>query len=351
VLLSRSDARAAAKRFAEAAVDAKYFYAAWFDAGVASEAARDDAAAEAHYRQALALRPDYGAALCNLSQLLRRTGRAADAAALVADALAKSPEKAGPHVAAAQQALEAKSWTTVEKEALAALKTDERNVTAMYLMARMFRASGRIDTARFALDNALALERGNAQLQLELGRVLTAQKENKLALVAYEKAARLRPTLLEAQECYGLALLREGLATEAVRVLETVVSLDPTSARARLHHGNALRATKQHSQAEAAYQKALELQPTLGAAMFNLGLLYVDNVLPGVDEVARLQKAVVSLRAFLSTNPDAVAKKRAEEYVEATDKRISKELKRREREEKRKRDDAAAPPAEPKGDK
>lgn len=346
VEVARRDPAGAVARFVDAASATTGFYAAWFNAGAAAEAAGDVGSAERHYRQALATRPDYGLALLNLSSLLTRLSRDSEAQRLIDDAARRFPEKAGPHLAAATRALQLRDLTKAEEEARASMRFDERNVPAMWVMARVFRAQGRLDTARFAIDNALALEPGNALLHLERGHVLLAQTEKKDALVAFERAARLRPALAEAQEAYGLLALELGYSAEALRALDALVRLEPKGARAQLHHGNALRASKQYPQAEAAYRKALELDPSLDEARFNLGVLYLDNPVAAGDELARWKTGLQSLQDYKkSGRADAATGKRLDEYIEATEKRIAKEQKRREREEKRKAEDAKKPPA------
>jgi Tfp pilus assembly protein PilF len=346
-LMGREPGRAA-QRFVAAAEANPAFYAAWFNAGVAAETAGDNTGAEEHYKKALVVRPDHGPALGNLALLLGRSQRDGEAAKLIEDAKAKHAERAGPHLAAAMRAQQRNEPATVEKEALSALRFDERNVGAMYLMARLFRQQGRLDTARFAVENALALEPGNALLLVEQGRLLEADKDIKGALVAYEKAARMRPQLAEAQECYGLLLLQTGLAADARNALAAVVAVAPSSARAHLHLANAQRAVKDYGAAEQSYRKALELDAADADAHFNLGVLYIDNVVGNPDDVLRWQGAIAELKLFLAApQANAADKTRANNYVEATEKRLAKEIKRREREEKRKREDSAAPAAAP----
>lgn len=347
--LLRRDPGAASQRFAAAAAASPGFYGAWFNAGVAAEMAGDVAAAEGHYRQALRVRPDHGPSLLNLATLLAGNGRTADADRLVADAVRASPSRPGPRVAAAMLALRQRDLAGAEREAREALGFDERNVPAMLVLAQVFRGQGRLDTARFAVDNALALEPGNALLHLERGHILVALNERQDALFAYERASRLRPTLAEALEPYGRLLLERGFAVEARAALEMLVKLRPKSGLAWLHLGNAQRANKAYPAADAAYRKALELDPALDEAHFNLGLLAIDNAVGDSDELVRLQKAVESLKLYQSRGrPDAATSARLNEYIEATEKRISREAKRRERDRKRQVEEAAksaAPPA------
>jgi tetratricopeptide (TPR) repeat protein len=344
----RRDPRAAAQRFAAAAQASPGFYAAWFNAGVAAEAAGDVAAAEQHYRATLRVRPDYGPALTNLATLLSSTGKDGEAQKVVENALRTHPEAAGPHLAAADRALRTRDLAGAESEARLALGVDERNVGAMLVMAQVFRAQGRVETARFAVDNALALEPGNALLHLERGHILLKQDDKQEALFAYERAARLRPTLAEALEPYGRLLLERGFAPEALTTFQALVQRRPQSAVAHLHLGNALRGNKQYEPAEAAYKKALELDAYLDEVHFNLGVLYIDNNVGGGDELARLERGLAALRLYQSrAKPDAATKARLAEYIDATDKRVVREQKRRERDRKRQADDAAKAAAAP----
>jgi Tfp pilus assembly protein PilF len=359
----RVDPRAAVNKFVAVASASPGFYAAWFNAGAAAEAAGDRVAAEQHYRQALKVRADYGPALANLAVLLTATGRDADAQRLVDDALTKHGDAAGPHLAAAIRSLGGRDLVTAEREAREAVQKDERNVPAMLVMAQVFRAQGRLDTARFAVDNALALEPGNALLHVERGLILQAQGEAQEALFAFERAARLHPTLADALEPYGKLLLERGFAANALQVLRTLSQLRPKSGSAQLLLANALRATKDYGGAEAGYRRALELDQYIDEAHFNLGLLYIDNAVGGADELVRLQRGVAELRTYESkARPDATTKARLAEYLDSTDKRIARETKRRERDQKRKAEDAkkaeapapapaaaapAAPPAAP----
>lgn len=69
---------------------------AWFERGLALEAT-DPAAAEAAYRQALALAPDLEVAYLNLGAMLSDAGRFADMAALSDEAVAHCPDSALVH--------------------------------------------------------------------------------------------------------------------------------------------------------------------------------------------------------------------------------------------------------------
>ncbi len=346
--LVRGNPRGAMEGFVKAAAGSPGFYAAWFNAGAAAETAGDLQAAEKYYVQALKVRPDYGLALTNLEGLLSATSRDADAQRLVEEALRLNADKAGPHVAAALRSLRGGDLMTAEREARDAVRKDERNVPAMLVMAQIFRLQGRLDTARFAVDNALALEPGNALLHVERGRVLQAQGDRKDALIAFERAARLQPTMPDALDPYGRLLLEAGLSSDALQAFLVLSRLRPKSGAAQVLLANALRATKDYLGAEAAYKQALVLEPDLHDVHFNLGVLYIDNGVGDPDELVRLQRGVAELRQYEERAlPDADTKARLLDYLESTDKRIGREAKRRERDQKRKADDAKKSEGDP----
>lgn len=350
---ARSNPAAAVARFVDAAGKTTYFYAAYFNAATASEAAGDLAGAERYYREALKIRPDYGPALANLYLLYRAQNKVADANRVVDDALRTHAESAGPHLAAATRAQAARDVSLTESEALQALKLDERSVPAMRLMAWVFFEQRRFESAAFALENALKLEPGNGLLHLELGHVQLKLKEERKALEAFGRAAKLRPELADAQENYGVLMLQYGETDEAVVAFQKVVTLRPKSASAQLHLGNGLRAQKKYVEAEAAYKKALELDPKMASVHFNLGLLYIDNELPGVDYLERLKRAEGAMTAYAAAGemPKEVAT-RVDDYQGTLTKLITREEKKRQRDAERKaiEDDkkakAGAKPAE-----
>jgi tetratricopeptide (TPR) repeat protein len=60
-----------------------------------------------------------------------------------------------------------------------------------------------------------------------------------------------------------------------------------------LNLADAFRATKQWTQAKAAFDKALQMEPNLAQAHFNMGLMYMSAgaEFPNLDEIQSLQAA------------------------------------------------------------
>lgn len=338
VQLSQSEPARAAQAFADAASQTTYFYAAWYNAGAAAARAGDRRAAESYYRKALETRPDYGPALTNLAMLLEQTGRATEAQQVISKALREHGDRAGPHLAASAAAFRINQWDTAEKEALKAVRIDERMVPAQHIMARIFMQKERYETARFALENAIDLEPGNALLRLDLGHVLQKLDQDRNALLEYGKAAQLRPDLAEAQQSYGNMLLQNGDPEAALVALQKAVELQPNVPDAHLNFGNALRANKKYKEAVAAYEKAIELDESTAAAYFNLALLYMDNEVEGMEELDQLKQASsqFDMYAEVAGEPGDEIQARLDEYAESIGKRVKRIERRLERQRQRK---------------
>ena len=71
-------------------------------------------------------------------------------------------------------------------------------------------------------------------------------------------------------------------------------------------------------------------------ALFNLGVLYLDNDMGGKDPITRNQQSVEFLRSFVSkvkVSPDEQGQ--IDEYIETAQKAIESEQKRRDRDKRR----------------
>jgi TPR repeat protein len=118
-----------------------------------------------------------------------------------------------------------------------------------------------------------------------------------------------------------------------------------------LNLGSALKGQQKYAEAETAMKRALELDPANADTQFNLGILYLDGQLPGVEPLARLEQAVSWFERYkqaanrgASATPDPV-----EQYLAEARKRIEVERKRADSARKTAKDAAPAAPTEPSG--
>jgi tetratricopeptide (TPR) repeat protein len=115
-----------------------------------------------------------------------------------------------------------------------------------------------------------------------------------------EEAIRLDPNLPAAQESMGLLLFRQDKRYEAERYFSRAVALDSKSALAYYYHAMLLMSqgadAEEMAEAKTALEKAVALNPGLGWAWSNLGLLYANDA-------GALDKALSAAKRAVDTVP------------------------------------------------
>jgi tetratricopeptide (TPR) repeat protein len=112
-----------------------------------------------------------------------------------------------------------------------------------------------------------------ARAAYERGKVAVDQQQYGLALVAFQEAVQLDPTVAQYADALGTVLVHMRQLQGALAWLDRAVALDPTFGDAHFHRGTALAESGRFEDAVAAYRRALAL-PTLtvpDAAHQNLG--------------------------------------------------------------------------------
>ena len=179
-----------------------------------------------------------------------------------------------------------------EEECKKALKADEKNVPAMVALANAYAARKRYELARMVLENARQVDEADPAIWNRLGFVEMALGNRPQAIEHFKAAAALRPDYPEAHANYGAILADADDFAGAAQELELAVKYAPRSAGAWLDLGNAYRGLQEFEKAEAAYQKALALDPALNDARFNLAVLYLDVAKPGLPTLQRLEQGL-----------------------------------------------------------
>lgn len=133
------------------------------------------------------------------------------------------------------------------------------------------------DIARAATMTRRALRRssGDAKLQLQLGKIYAVQERFQAAEEQFRAAIAVDPDNIEAKRRLALALQHSGKeAEEAELLVKEVVAAAPDDLQAWLQLG-ALFANldNRYEDAEAAFARALEIDPTSSSALHNYGLL------------------------------------------------------------------------------
>jgi tetratricopeptide (TPR) repeat protein len=119
--------------------------------------------------------------------------------------------------------------------------------------------------------------------------------QDKDALAALERAARLLPRDPECHSNLGAALRQAGRLEAALACYNRAIEIVPTSAEVWNNLGNALRDLGRCREAVDAFRRALDLQPTFAKAHNNLGNAFQD--------LGRADDAMASYRRALALDP------------------------------------------------
>ncbi|TDG21619.1 tetratricopeptide repeat protein [Paraburkholderia silviterrae] len=261
-----------------------------YEAALAAWRAGQLAAADEHCCAVLAQSPEHAEALHLRTLIAHQQGRAAEAAALLREALA--PHQDAQRLVDFATALRMQGRIDDTRAALRrALALDPTLANAHFYLSNTF---GPDDAAQADahLRAALCLDPALAEAHNNLGNLLRATRP-KEAQAAFERAIELRPDFMQAHFNLGTLLVstQPGAAEAALR---RALELDPSFAPAwnRLGH---LLAEAHPDEAEAALRRAIELNPELAAAHFNLGNLLCER---------RPDVAAQALRRAVALQPD-----------------------------------------------
>ena len=210
--------------------------------------------------------------------------------------------------------------------------------------ALVYLTKGDLDKALKALDKSLALDQQFDQTYLILGDVYRAKGEMDKAIEAYEKALEINPKSVQARSVLGALYAHQGDLEKAIAENQAIIKIAPRNYEAHknlavLYHelgqddkalsearvaldlapekekaalqnfitqlmpygkylaeGDAYLKEKKYKEAEKAYLKALEMDPTLVQALSALGYIYAQT--------GRLEEAIEKNKAVLALNPN-----------------------------------------------
>jgi tetratricopeptide (TPR) repeat protein len=281
------------------------------------------------FTAALALNPNYPAALNNLGVTLSQTGHLPEAIEQLQHAVRVQPNKAETHNNLAMALLKAGRMSEAIEEFKTALALKPDDPAALNNLAIALSQTGRLSEAIEYLQHALnvqpnhakthnnlamallksgrvteAIDEFHAALQLKhddpvtlnsLGMVLAQAGRLEEAIEQLGHAVRVRPEYVEAHVNLGTVLARSGKVPEAIEQLQLALKLNPNEANAHFNLGVLLSDTGEIDKAIAQLEEAVRLRPNYMEAHFSLG-----------DVLARAGKtepATEQYRAALRINP------------------------------------------------
>ncbi len=229
----------------------------------AAAVGRGDApTAEALCRRVLQLRPGQFEALYLLAHALAQGGRDAEAAKMLAQALAERPNE--PVLLAEHAALLLRlgrpAPALAQLEAAAALAP--LPAEAQFRRGNALKALGRPAEALAAYDLALKARPDYAEAHCNRGNALLALGRHAEAVASHEAALQLQPGLAAAQLSRGVALLAAGRHAAAVLAFERLLARDDAQPDVHRHLGDALLGLGRTEEALRSFGRALALRPS-----------------------------------------------------------------------------------------
>jgi len=214
----------------------------------------------AFYEKALAVFPQYGAALFALAQSYQRAGRTADANRLMAD-YAKYKLAAPP----------------VDDPLMDAVRALNRGPERLLSEAQELEAQGQwkpaIDLELKALELDPKLTQAHVNLISLYGRTGDAAEAEK----HYRRAIDLDPRSHEAFYNFGVLCYESGRRAEAEAAFRQTIAINSNHAQAHNNLGALLEEQGKLAEAAAEFQRAVELDPNLRLARFHLGRIYANQ--------------------------------------------------------------------------
>ncbi|MBT8441214.1 MAG: tetratricopeptide repeat protein [Gammaproteobacteria bacterium] len=136
---------------------------------------------------------------------------------------------------------------------------------------------GEMDAAEEEVRNLMEFDDPSGLAEFQLGRVMQAKSSGDEAIAAYKSALEKNPNATQALQGLTAALVDSGNPDEAIEYLTGHVNAYPEQVSARLLLGAVHARVGERDQAEAQFEKVIELQPNANRAYASLASLYPED--------------------------------------------------------------------------
>jgi protein O-GlcNAc transferase len=134
---------------------------------------------------------------------------------------------------------------------------------------------------------------------LNFGYVLHQQGKVTQAIKLYEQSLKVDPNFAEGHNSLGNALQSQGKLKAAIECYKQAIRIKPEFAYAHNNLGNALKEQGRDQEAVQAYRQAISIQPELVDAHYNLGTV--------LHKLGQLEASTASYQQVLKIKPDFAA--------------------------------------------
>lgn len=306
------DLQGAKTQFTRATSSDPKAYQAYYSLGVVQERLNEIGNAQASYRQATVVVPDYEPAIFAFAVLLARGGKGQEAMEFLEARRGSMPKSAAVVAAMGEVKSIQGDSGAAQRFAQEALKKNPDYAPAMIALARDHYRARRLDLALYTLKAILdgygpenpPRDKSNAEARLLRGLILKEQGNRPAAIDDLEKALAVRPDLVEARIHLAAYLLESGNATGAAPLLEGAVRYDHDNVLAHLNLGDAYRLLGKTDQAKRELEWVQKADPQLAQVHYNLGLLYLfSESVPGTTPQQATDLAISELEQYKKMRP------------------------------------------------
>ncbi len=248
----------------------------------------------AHYGQALAAAVDGPQAARirnNRGNLLRKLGRAAEAAEDLRQAIELDPAYAAPRVNQGLLLIEAERMGEAVACLRQALELDAADSVAWQSLGVALSRVGRTEEALRCHEKAIELDPKDADSWFSKGLTLDRLGRKAEALPCLERAVALDPRHVKAWAARGVVLGDLGRRPEALAAFDEALRLDPRDPQAWYNRGNVCVQAGDFAAALHGFTRATELAPEFALGWNNRGLAAM--------QLGRQDEAASSLEEFL----------------------------------------------------
>jgi tetratricopeptide (TPR) repeat protein len=270
---------AAAEQFTKAVRADEKLFEAWHDLGVVKARLGRWSEAIDALRAGLALQPASRRTLIALGEALGRTGEWGEAAKLYQARLAADAADDDLRLRLVQALREDGKNGEALDVARALLAKNSKNGAAFNALGLVYYKMGKLSLAESAFRRAVELDpkaKATAVVWNNIGLVALARADDQQAFEAFEKASALDGDHREARLNQAGVYLDCGDYKRAEKELRKAIEIDADDPDAHVALGVALRGQKRFDDARAAYERALAVRPDHPAALYDLGILFMD---------------------------------------------------------------------------
>ena len=261
-------------------------FEAWHNLGVLEAAMGNYDRSVESFRRALDVQPGSRKTVLALGESLRRAHEPKKAAKVYSKWLDSDPNDADLRARYGQVLREAGELEESLEQARIMLgrgseggdagENVARTVIAYNALGLTYYKMGKLDLAETALRKAADLDSKSAFVWNNLGLVAFDRGHDQEAFLNFQKASELDPKYVQARLNKAVVYLDCGDYKRALTELERATEIDPNDAESQVALGVAARGDGKLDLARKAYERALDIEPDYPAALWDLGLLYMD---------------------------------------------------------------------------